>query len=226
MRIPKAILPKSGAVGKGFPQMNFLFKFFILQFTFCILITLLLSLSVQGEERGIEDLQKNLKGNPDNPEAHFELGVLLAQKEEKEEALTHLEKAILLEPQNLPYGNEYRLTCIRFEAYERSIEFFESLVLKKDPPVNIVELRINLSLSYVDKMPYKWHGVVGQGKLSIKSIREFNKVLELDPKNWVGIYGRAMNHLYWPRALRHAPQSIADFKATIALQPGRHGKKD
>jgi tetratricopeptide (TPR) repeat protein len=79
-------------------------------------------------------------------------------------------------------------------------------------------LHLNLALAYVDKMPTAGLGIVGQGLLSNRSIHQLDLVLESDPSSWAAMYGRAMNHLHWPRMLLHAPQAIAVFKTCLSLQ--------
>ncbi|MEE8576366.1 MAG: hypothetical protein V3T31_03845, partial [candidate division Zixibacteria bacterium] len=71
---------------------------------------------------------------------------------------------------------------------------------------------------YVDKMPSSLLGIVGQGILSNKSIGRLTEIIEADSANWSAWYARAMNHLHWPRVMRHAPKSIADFEQAIKIQ--------
>lgn len=164
-----------------------------------------------------EALRERLAENPRDAQAHYDLGILLDRDQQKEEALAHLEEAIKLKPEEIPYANLYRMRIREYghEYYDRSIRFFEALV--EDHP-KTVELRLNKSLSYIDKMPYPRLGIVHQGILSNRSIAELNTVLELDPNCWAALYARAMNHLHWPRMLKHAPLAIEDFKRLVAMQ--------
>ena len=165
----------------------------------------------------IEALKGRLAGNPHDAQAHCDLGILLDRAQQREEALAHLEEAIKLKPEEITYANLYRMRIREYghEYYDRSIRFFEALV--EDHP-KTVELRLNKSLSYIDKMPYPRLGIVHQGILSNRSIAELNTVLELDPNCWAALYARATNHLHWPRMLKHAPRAIEDFKKLVAMQ--------
>lgn len=132
-------------------------------------------------------------------------------------SLDRLEEMIRLEPENLRHGNEYRKACVAAGQHQRAIDFLERQVAKVP---DSTALRLNLALAYVDKMPTPGLGIVGQGLLSNRSIRELNAVLEREPSSWVAMYGRAMNHLHWPRMLRHAPMAVEDFRACLTLQAG------
>lgn len=167
-------------------------------------------------------------GSPSGPAGHDSRTFLdasaLARGGRWEESLDHYEAAIREEPENLRYGNEYRKACVQAGEHQRAIEFLERQVAASP---EVTALRLNLALAYVDKMPTPGLGIVGQGLLSNRSIRELNAVLEREPTSWVAMYGRAMNHLHWPRMLRHAPMAIEDFRACLDLQAGvpRQGLK-
>lgn len=152
---------------------------------------------------------------PDDGAAHHRLARLLAWEDRREEALAQFEAAIAADLYSPSYCNDYRMTCIWWQEQDRSIDFFEDLVDENED--NLV-LRLHLGLAYVDKMPSSRLGIVGQGLLSNKSISQLTKIIEKDSSNWSAIYARAMNHLHWPRAMRHAPDAIADFERAIAIQ--------
>jgi tetratricopeptide (TPR) repeat protein len=107
------------------------------------------------------------------------------------------------------------MICIKWTEYLRCIEFFEKAV--QDHP-NSCALLLNSSLSYIDKMPWAKMGMVSQGKLSNQSMAQLTKVIELDSANWSAWYARAMNHLHWPRAMKHAQRSIDDFNKALEIQ--------
>jgi len=167
------------------------------------------------EPTEIDKRQAAVARQPGNAAAHFDLAAALALAGRKEEALGHFERAIDLEPGNLRYGNEYRNACARAGEQQRAIDFLEKKVAAH---ADVMALRLNLALAYVDKMPYPGYGIVSQGLLSNRSIRELNIVLERDPGSWAAMYGRAMNHLHWPRALMHSSQAIEDFQACLRMQ--------
>lgn len=162
-----------------------------------------------------EHLRIAVAEDPENARAQFELALALADGDHKDEALAYFEQAIALDPDDLRYGNRYRRICVNSATQQRAIDFLEAQV-KQHP--NSVTLHLNLALAYVDKMPTAGLGIVGQGLLSNRSIGELNRVLELTPDSWVAMYGRALNHLHWPSALRHAPRAIEGFKSCLRLQ--------
>ncbi len=170
---------------------------------------------VSKEDLAIEELVDLLAEYPDDARTHYQLGILLSWQDRREQALEHFEEAIRLDPDCARYSNAYRMICIQWVEYLRCIEFFEGMV-EKNPNSN--ELRLNCSLSYVDKMPWAKMGMVSQGKLSNLSMAQLTKVIEADSSNWAAWYARAMNHLHWPRAMKHAKSSIADFEKALELQ--------
>lgn len=153
----------------------------------------------------------------DDGAAHHRLAKLLQQEDRRDEALDHFEAAIRADVNSPSYCNAYRMTCIWWEEQNRSIDFFEDMV---DENQDNLELRLHLALAYVDKMPSSMLGIVGQGLLSNKSISQLTKIIEKDSSNWSAVYARAMNHLHWPRAMRHAPDAVADFELAIAIEKG------
>ncbi|HWR82340.1 MAG TPA: tetratricopeptide repeat protein [Candidatus Deferrimicrobium sp.] len=170
---------------------------------------------IDKETLEVQELVDLLAEFPDDAQVHFQLGILLAQQDRRDEALSHFEQAIRLEPQSLIYGNEYRMTSIWFKECDRAIEFFEELVDRNESPQ---VSRLQLALAYVDKMPSVMLGIVSQGLLSNKSINRLTQVIEQDSSNWAAWYARAMNHLHWPRAMRHGTQSIHDFQQALKIQ--------
>ncbi|MBI4169993.1 MAG: hypothetical protein HY510_08665 [Acidobacteria bacterium] len=163
----------------------------------------------------LERLRADSTRRPDDASAHFALGAALPLPEKKDEALGHLERAIALDPKNLRYGNDYRKTCVKAKEYQRAIDFLEK---QSAAHPESAALHLNLAMAYVDKMPTAGLGIVGQGLLSNRSIGELDKVLAKDPKSWPAMYGRAMNHLHWPKVLKHAARAVEDFKACLRLQ--------
>jgi tetratricopeptide (TPR) repeat protein len=166
--------------------------------------------------QSLDELESRLAQNPDDASAHYGMGLLLAMKGD---ALAFLETAIRLEPQNMEYGNTYRAMCVKFHQTERATKFFEQTVremekAKQDFP----ELRINHAMSYVDQMPSSNIGIVTQAQLSTKSMRELKKVLEKKPDFWIATFAMGMNHLYWPKAMKHSPKSIEFFQKCLVLQ--------
>src|SRR5437867_4540150 len=160
------------------------------------------------EDREIALLKVRLEQGGGDAAEHHRLGLHLAWQEASAEGLAHLEIAAERAPENLVYANDVRMGCLRFKQYDRSIRFFERQV-EKNP--SLPEPRLNLALAYVDKMPDHMMGIVGQGRLSKQSIGELNRILqsfdviENEQTRWATLYALGLNHLYWPKALRHAP---------------------
>lgn len=111
----------------------------------------------------------------------------------------------------------YRTRCVDYGQHGRSIRFFESLV-EKDP--DNLRARIELACAYVDKIPTHegMAAIVSKGTLARKSLDQLNPVVQAKPDLWIAYYTRGMNHLYWPRALRHSDDAAEDFQKCIALQ--------
>jgi tetratricopeptide (TPR) repeat protein len=164
-----------------------------------------------------ERLKADVARKPGDAAAHFDLALALPIPDRKDEALGHFERAIDLDFKNLKYGNEYRRACVRAGEYQRAIDFLEKKVTAH---ADVAALHLNLAMAYVDKMPTAGLGIVGQGLLSNRSIRELDLVLEREPGSWAAMYGRAMNHLHWPKVLMHASRAIEDFQACLKLQSG------
>jgi len=169
----------------------------------------------QGATGEVERLKLRLITHPEDAESHYQLAALLDKEQKKEEALAHLEAAVKRAPQNLKYGNQYRLRCAAYQEYDRSVSFFERLVRETPRP----EVRLQLALAYVDHLVAPGPmGVIAQASLSTKSIEELNKILEKDPTSWPALYGRGMNQLHWPKAFRRTAEAVADFKKLLQLQ--------
>lgn len=170
---------------------------------------------VSEEDLAIGELVDLLAEYPDDAQTHYQLGILLARQDRREEALNQFEAVLTLNPESAAYGNRYRMTCIWWHEFDRCIEFLENLVEARP---EALECRFSLALAYVDKMPWYKLGMVQQGQMSNRSVEQLTRVIEQDSTHWAAWYARAMNHLHWPRLMRHAPQSIADFSKALEIQ--------
>ena len=170
---------------------------------------------VSKDELAIQGLMDLIAEYPDDARVHHRLAKLLSWQDRRGEALDHYEEAIRLDPECERYGNTYRMTCSGWGEYVRCIDFFEETV-EQHPDCK--ELRLNCSLAYIDKMPWAKLGMVSQGKLSNRSMAQLTKIIQADSNYWAAWYARAMNHLHWPRAMKHAKRSIADFERALELQ--------
>lgn len=167
------------------------------------------------EELAITELDGLLAEFPDDAATHYQLAVLLARQDRPEETLSHFEEALRLNPNAPIYGNNYRLTCIKWHEFDRCIDFLENLVAQHEASINA---RYHLALAYVDKMPWYMFGMVQQGQQSNLSMEQLTKIIEMDSTYWGAWHGRGMNHLHWPRMMRHAPDAIADFMQALKIQ--------
>ncbi len=135
---------------------------------------------------------------------------------ERDAILSELEAKVRNHPDDIAIASKYRIQCIKLGEYDRSTRFFEQLTNEYPKIRNI---RLQLALTYVDKMP-KCGGmaaIVCKGTLARKSLVQIGILIEADETWWPAVYARAMNHLHWPRALRHSTMAIADFKRCIKL---------
>jgi tetratricopeptide (TPR) repeat protein len=111
----------------------------------------------------------------------------------------------------------YRSRCAANDLHDRSIEFFRGLVEERPDDMR---LRLELALAYVDKIPTCGGiaAVVSKGTLARKSLDQLDRVIAQTGGSWVAYYCRATNHLYWPRALRHSDDAVADFTRCLEIQ--------
>jgi len=135
---------------------------------------------------------------------------------ERDAILSELEEKVGNHPNDIAIASKYRIQSIKLGEFDRSTRFFESLTNEYPQIRNI---RLQLALTYVDKMP-KCGGmaaIVCKGTLARQSLEQLSILIEADKKWWPAIYARAMHHLHWPRALKHSSMAIADFKRCIEL---------
>ena len=60
--------------------------------------------------------------------------------------------------------------------------------------------------------------IVCKGTLARRSLNPLDEMLAEREDDWVVRYARGMNHLHWPRALRHSADAVADFERCLELQ--------
>lgn len=131
--------------------------------------------------------------------------------------LTELEARLSGGERAWSLGYRYRALAVEQNRLDRAISFLESLVAAH--PADVA-LRIELGSAYVDKIPScgGLAAVICKGKLARRSLDQFDAALAVDPNSWVTLYSRGINHLHWPRALRHADDSAADLARAAELQ--------
>ena len=136
-----------------------------------------------------------------------------------EARLSELERRLEHRPGGLVLGSEYRALCTTHDMHERSVAFFERL-RDEHPDDPIVALE--LASAYIDKMATCGGiaAVISKGTLASRSLGCLDGIIaepgDLDP--WLVHYCRGMNHLHWPRAMRHSDDSAADFARCLDLQ--------
>jgi len=113
--------------------------------------------------------------------------------------------------------SKYRYLCANHGRQDRAIGFFRTMVL--ETPTH-TRAKTELALAYVDKIQTRDGpvSVFSRGTLAQRSLDQLEEVIELNGSSWVIHYCLGMNHLYWPRALRHYDDSVAEISVCIALQ--------
>ena len=77
-------------------------------------------------------LQKAVTQSPDDPAAHYAMGLLLVRQKNLDEAVGFLEKAAELDPTNIRYSYVYAVALYENKRYEQAIAVLEA-ALQKQP---------------------------------------------------------------------------------------------
>jgi tetratricopeptide (TPR) repeat protein len=133
-------------------------------------------------------------------------------------AILDLEEKIRRRPRHPELANRYRFECVESRYYDRSIEFFRSLIRERGP---LPALRLQLALAFVDKIPSLTGDVMGQGSLAKESLNELALVEEQFPRSYAVHYITGMNHLYWPANLKHFDDAVRCFESCLEIQAER-----
>src|SRR5215471_1258889 len=128
------------------------------------------------------------------------------------EALSHFESAVVAEPDNAVYSNEYRKAIIQSKEFDRALDFFEKRVREHPDSAN---LHLNYGFAYVDKIPVA--GAITQVILADRALTQFTKSVELRP-DWIGYYTRGQSYLFWPKIFNRAPLGVADLEKAMEMQ--------
>jgi tetratricopeptide (TPR) repeat protein len=147
-------------------------------------------------------------------ESFFQEAVQAAQAGAYDTALARFEAALQADPNNLRYGNAYRLTVVKInqvKTYDRCTAFFQRLVASHPRAPNAW---LHLGYAYVDKIPVE--GAITQVLLANKALGQFSAALALE-ENWLGLYTRGNSYVYWPAIFGRTPLAIADLEKAIAL---------
>ncbi len=134
-----------------------------------------------------------------------------------ERLLVHMEGRIREDSDDYTPASAYRLQCAAHDQHDRSIRFFEKRVEAKPDDMR---RRIELACANIDKIPTCGGiaAIVSKGTLARKALDQQDHVIEVNDASWVAYYTRGMNHLHWPRALRHSDDAVVDLKRCIQLQ--------
>jgi hypothetical protein len=116
----------------------------------------------------------------------------------------------------------YRRRCADHDRHDRAIAFFERLAGERPADGGV---QLELSVAYIDKIPTcgGLAAIVCKGTLARRSLDVLDRLVAADGAWWGARYARGMNHLHWPRALRHSSQAAGDFRAALALQQAGRG---
>jgi hypothetical protein len=115
-------------------------------------------------------------------------------------------------PGDLLAGNSLRRLCREQKSVDHCIEALDR-VAAGHPAEDAI--RINAALAYVDELP--GHSLYIQARLSTHSIQHVSAILERDSGNWLALYIRGLNNLYWPLWYRRTDRAIVDLKQCIQL---------
>lgn len=135
-------------------------------------------------------------------------------------SLEEMESALRREPNNLRLGAEYRQAAIDAEAYDRSIEFFESLTAERPRAANA---HLNLGFAFVDKVPTV--GSITQVILAQRALEAISEAVELNP-TWISLYSRGAAYLFWPKVFGRAPDAVADLERALEIVQRESEKRD
>jgi len=118
-------------------------------------------------------------------------------------------------PEDLSAGNRLRRICREQRIYDQCIEFFAALV-KAHP--HTAAVRYNAALANIDNLP--GHSLLAQARLSTSSIEHASAVLERSPDDWLALYIRGLNQLYWPTWYRRTGRAVTDLTRCVSISEG------
>ncbi len=131
--------------------------------------------------------------------------------------LIDLETRQLSDWNNYALGSVYREKCGKYDQQDRAVTFLQKL-LADHPESRAVA--IQLASAFVDKIPTcgGLAAVVCKGTRARESLDVLDALIEREGGSWEAYYARGMNHLHWPRMLRHSDDAIADFERCAEMQ--------
>ena len=117
-----------------------------------------------------------------------------------------LSQAVATSPNDMLAGDRLRRLCRERKTIDRCVEFFQQMSARWP---NINALHFNAALAYVDNLPH--HNLFLQATYSSHSIAHASAILEREPDNWLALYIRGLNNLYWPLWYQRTDWAIADL---------------
>ncbi len=115
-------------------------------------------------------------------------------------------------------GNELRRLCREQRRVEHCIDALEALTRRRPA---VAALRYNVALAYVDALPGR--SLLRQGSLSTHSIEHVSAVLAQTPDDWLALYIRGLNNLYWPSWFGRTKRALVDLERCVALSERASG---
>lgn len=123
-----------------------------------------------------------------------------------------LAERVSIEPEDWVAGNELRRWCRAQKKLDDCVDFFEKVVAAHPAARGV---RYNAALAYIDKLP--GHSLLVQAKLSMNSIDHVTAVIETSPDDWLALYIRGLNNLYWPKWYRRAHRTAKDMQRLVDI---------
>jgi hypothetical protein len=140
-----------------------------------------------------------------------------------ERILSELERELARRPESFSIATLYRRRCSELGQHERAVRFFS----KSCEENASLKQRVELACALVDQIPTCGGiaAVVSKGRLAKRSLDQLDLAIADHPDSWVAHYCRGMNHLHWPKALRHTSFAIRDLSWCVADQACRFGSQ-
>jgi tetratricopeptide (TPR) repeat protein len=167
---------------------------------------------VEGQDQLVPFVANVVRSNVEaKANDNFNAGMKAVASQDYQTALDSFEAALLEEPNNLGFGNEYRQVVITIEAHDRAIAFFEKLVEKYPKASNAW---MNLGYACVDNIPIE--GAITQVILANTAINHFSAAIDIE-ETWLGFFTRGNSYAYWPAIFGRTELAIADLEKAIAM---------
>ena len=129
-----------------------------------------------------------------------------------EQRLRTLEQVVSADPENLARGAEYRQLTIAAGMFDRAIDFFRGLTRPNGSGPNV---KINLALAYVDKVPTA--GDIRRLYLGRDAMSALTQAIAVRP-SVLAYYMRGQINLYYNRLIFHrTDKGVADLTQALSM---------